>query len=72
MDRETGEIKSSDKQYFVFEWCGEFETKTTLTIDAKTFIGYLNLLLTENPDDPVFNIKNLKNTKIINQFIKSR
>lgn len=72
LDRETGEIKSSDKRYFVFEWCGEIETQTTLTINAETFIDYINLLLSENPDDPVFNIENLRNTRIINQFIKSR
>ncbi|MCB0851726.1 MAG: hypothetical protein KDD63_05870 [Bacteroidetes bacterium] len=72
MDKKTGETKPSENKYFVFDWIGEIDTETTLTIDAGVFIGYLNILLNENPNDPVFNIETLKKTKVIKQFIKKK
>lgn len=70
MDPTTGEVKPADGQYFVFEWCGEFETNTTLTIDVEIFVDYLNLLIEENSDDSIFNIETLRNTNVINRFIE--
>ena len=72
MDPETGKIKPADGHYFFFNWRGEFNTQTNLTIDEETFLKFIGLLLIEDPNNPVFNFDALKKTRIINQFIRKK
>lgn len=68
MDPETGKMKPADDRYFVFRWRGEFNTQTTLTVDENTFLEYIQLLINENPNSPVFNLDAIKKTRVLNQF----
>ncbi len=69
MDPETGEVIPADDRYFVFDWRGELDTQTILTVDDKTFLEYIDLLIRENPNSSRFNIDVLKRTRVLNQFI---
>ncbi len=71
LDPETGTVKAPDDKKFGFAWIGEFETNTFLTVDSSTFFEYLELLLEAYPDDEEFNLDNLRNTRVIKDFIKS-
>ena len=70
MDIETGKVKAADDKKFGFNWIGEYDTDTFLTIDSNTFLEYLELVLDAYPNNEEFNLENLRNTRVIKDFIK--
>ena len=67
-DLETKKTKPMKDVYFIFNWLGEIRTETTLAINDKVFLELMNLLISQNPNNPTFNHGKLKRTRIINKY----
>ena len=42
LDLDTGKVQKATDRYFVFQWQGEYNTSTTLTVNDEIFIEFLN------------------------------
>jgi len=67
-DLEADKSKLMKDKHFIFDWLGEIRTQSTLAIDDKVFLDFINLLINENPNSPLINLDKLKRTRVINKY----
>ncbi len=69
LDPETGEMKKATDRYFVFEWRGDYNTSTTLTVDDKVFVEFLNLYV-KQVEDREGTVTAIKRAQVLGEFFQ--